>query len=115
LHLGSLLAAVGSYLSARSASGRWLLRIEDLDRNRAIPGIADQMLRVLESFGFQWDGKVEFQNNRISFYEEALARLREAGLCYACRCSRSQLAAQALEPGQEPVYPGSCRNAPAAS
>lgn len=73
------------------------------------------MLRVLESFGFQWDGKVEFQNDRISYYEEALAELRAAGLYYACRCSRSQLAAQALEPGDEPVYPGTCRNDPAAA
>lgn len=106
---------MGSYLSARSASGRWLLRIEDLDRNRALPGIANQMLRVLESFGFQWDGNVEFQSNRTDSYEEALARLRSAGLSYACRCSRSRLAAQALEPGEEPVYPGTCRNDPAAS
>ena len=110
-----MLAAVGSYLSARSVSGRWLLRIEDLDRNRVIPGIADQMLQVLESFGFQWDGNVEFQSDRIILYEEALARLRTAGLCYACRCSRSQLATQALEPGEEPVYPGTCRDDPAAA
>ena len=114
MHLGSLLAAVASYLSARTASGRWLLRIEDLDRQRVIPGIADQFRRVLESFGFQWDGNVEFQNDRISFYEEALARLKDAGLCYACRCSRSKLA-QAQEPGDEPVYPGTCRNDLAAS
>ncbi len=73
------------------------------------------MLRILESFGFQWDGKVEFQNNRTIFYEEALTRLRDAGLCYACRCSRSQLAAQALDPSEEPVYPGTCLHDPAAS
>ncbi|MGH8136304.1 MAG: tRNA glutamyl-Q(34) synthetase GluQRS [Steroidobacteraceae bacterium] len=114
LHLGSLLAAVGSYLSARRAGGRWLLRIEDLDRNRVIPGIAGQMLRTLDTFGFEWDGIVEFQNNRISYYEQALARLKAARLCYACRCSRSQLAAQALEPGDELVYPGTCRGDPEA-
>ena len=114
LHLGSLLAATGSYLSARSAAGRWLLRIEDLDRNRAIPDIAGQMLRVLESFGFQWDGNVKFQNDRTPIYKDALTDLRAAGLCYACRCSRSQLA-QALEPGDEPIYPGTCRNDPAAT
>jgi glutamyl-Q tRNA(Asp) synthetase len=115
LHLGSLLAAVGSYLSARRSNGRWLLRIEDLDRNRVIPGIADQMLRTLDSFGFEWDGNVEFQNTRILLYEQALARLVAAGLCYPCRCSRSQLAAQALEPGEELVYPGTCRSDPDAS
>ena len=114
LHLGSLLAAVGSYLSARRAGGRWLLRIEDLDRNRVIPGIADQMLRTLEDFGFEWDGIVEFQNDRISCYEQALAKLETAGLCYACRCSRSYLAAQALEPGDELVYQGTCRDDPEA-
>ena len=106
LHLGSLLAAVGSYLSAKKANGRWLLRIEDLDRNRAIPGVAEQMLQTLESFGFEWDGKVEFQNDRILFYEQALACLEAKGLCYPCRCSRSQLATQLIEPGEELVYPG---------
>lgn len=115
LHLGSLLTAVGSYLSIRSHSGQWLLRIEDLDRHRVIPGIADQMLRVLESFGFEWDGIVEFQSHRIDFYAEALARLTAAGLCYACRCSRSQVAAFPAEPGDEPVYAGTCRNDPEAS
>jgi len=53
MHLGSLLAAVGSYLSVKQANGRWLLRIEDLDRNREIPGVAEQMLRIMESFGFE--------------------------------------------------------------
>jgi glutamyl-Q tRNA(Asp) synthetase len=110
-----LLAAVGSYLNVKQANGRWLLRIEDLDRNRVIPGIAEQMLRTLESFGFEWNGIVEFQNDRISLYEQAQARLQAAGLCYACRCSRSQIAAQALEPGEELVYPGTCRNDPDAN
>lgn len=68
------------------------------------------MLQVLESFGFEWDGKVEFQNDRILFYDQALAHLETNGLCYACRCSRSLLASQPLEPGEESVYPGSCRN-----
>lgn len=115
LHLGSLLAAVGSYLSVKQANGRWLLRIEDLDQNRVVPGIADQMLQTLESFGFEWDGEVEFQNDRIVHYEAALAQLAGAGLCYPCRCSRSQLAAQALDPGEELVYPGTCRGDPAAA
>jgi glutamyl-Q tRNA(Asp) synthetase len=114
LHLGSLLAAVGSYLSAKQAGGRWLVRIEDLDRHRAIPGIADQILRTLESFKFEWDGSVAFQSNRTLLYELALDRLKAAGLCYPCRCSRSQLAAQPQEPGEELVYPGTCRNDPEA-
>ena len=114
MHLGSLLTAVGSYLSARSRNGRWLLRIEDLDRNRVMPGVADQMRRSLESFGFQWDETVEFQSDRIEYYEMALARLEAAGQCYACRCSRSRIAALPLEPGDEPVYPGTCRDDPGA-
>ena len=89
-----MLAAVGSYLSARHVGGRWLLRIEDLDRNRVIPGMAGQILRTLEDFGFEWDGIVEFQNNRIFHYELALETLEAAGLCYPCSCSRSRLAAQ---------------------
>ena len=112
LHLGSLLAALGSYLSARQANGRWLLRIEDLDRNRVMPGAAEQIPRILETFGFEWDGKIEFQNDRNPYYEQALARLETKGLSYACRCSRSQLAAQSLEPGDELIYPGTCRNDP---
>ena len=109
-----MLAAVGSYLSARHVGGRWLLRIEDLDRNRVIPGMAGQILRTLEDFGFEWDGIVEFQNNRTFHYELALETLEAAGLCYPCRCSRSRLAAQSLEPSEELVYPGTCRNNPEA-
>jgi len=111
------LTAAGSYLSARSRRGQWRLRIEDLDRDRdrVVPGTADQMLRILESFGFEWDGKVEFQSNRIENYEAALTRLATSGHGYACRCSRSELAAVTVEPGDEPVYPGICRDAPDAA
>jgi glutamyl-Q tRNA(Asp) synthetase len=114
LHLGSLLAAAGSYLSARSQGGRWLLRIEDLDRDRCISGLADEFQRTLEIFGFEWDGSVSFQSDRIDLYTDSLLALERAGLCYPCRCSRSKLAALALEPGAEPVYPGTCRIDPAA-
>lgn len=114
LHLGSLLAAAGSYLNVRSQGGRWLLRIEDLDRERCIPGMADEFQRTLAAFGFEWDGNIETQSGRAHRYSAALARLQEAGECYPCRCSRSTLAALALEPGSEPVYPGTCRSDPAA-
>ena len=103
LHLGSLLAAAGSYLSARSRAGRWLLRIEDLDRDRCVPGLAEQFLRTLEWFGFEWDGNVSFQSHRTDLYEDYLRTLQRGGRCYACRCSRSTLAALALEPEAEPV------------
>ncbi|MEX1993469.1 MAG: tRNA glutamyl-Q(34) synthetase GluQRS [Steroidobacteraceae bacterium] len=114
LHLGSLLAAAGSYLNARSRGGLWLLRIEDLDRERCLAGLADQFQRILEQFGFEWDGKVSFQSDRTELYESALASLQRDARCYPCRCSRSQLAALALEPGAEPIYPGTCRNDAAA-
>ncbi|HEY7740524.1 MAG TPA: tRNA glutamyl-Q(34) synthetase GluQRS [Steroidobacteraceae bacterium] len=112
LHLGSLLAAAGSYLSARSQGGRWLLRIEDLDRDRRIPGLADQFQAMLAGFGFEWDGSVAFQSRRGAIYAEAIDRLAREGRCYPCRCSRSKIAALALEPGSEPVYPGTCRHDP---
>ncbi len=59
LHLGSLVAALGSFLDARSRGGRWLLRLEDLDRTRLVPGSAERMLRTLEAFGLTWDGAIE--------------------------------------------------------
>jgi len=72
LHLGSLVAALGSFADARSRGGRWLLRMEDLDRARLIPGCAEQMLRTLEAFGLTWDGPVEYQSARIAHYAGAL-------------------------------------------
>jgi glutamyl-Q tRNA(Asp) synthetase len=72
LHLGSLVAALGSFLDARKAGGRWLLRMEDLDTSRVIPGCSDEMLRTLEAFGLHWDGEVEFQSRRTALYLESL-------------------------------------------
>ena len=108
LHLGSLVAAVGSYLDARHAGGRWLVRMEDLDTSRIIPGCSAEMLRTLEAFGLCWDGEVEFQSHRTALYAESLESLRAAGLTFECSCSRRELA----ELG-ETGYPGTCRNAPA--
>jgi glutamyl-Q tRNA(Asp) synthetase len=107
LHLGSLVAALGSFLDARKAGGRWLLRMEDLDTTRVIPGCSDEMLHTLEAFGLHWDGEVEFQSRRTALYVEALESLRAAGLTFECSCSRRELA----ESG-ETGYPGTCRNAP---
>lgn len=106
-----MLAAAGSYLSARSRGGRWLLRIDDLDRNRCIPGLETQFQTTLEIFGFEWHGTVNFQSDRIDTYAEALSALQAAGYSYPCRCSRSDIAAaQAADPALEPVYPGTCRD-----
>jgi glutamyl-Q tRNA(Asp) synthetase len=108
LHAGSLLAAVGSYLDVRSLGGRWLVRIEDLDTPRVIPGCAAQMLRTLESFGFEWDGDVLYQSTRREAYRAALDRLVTAGRAYRCSCSRRDLATGEEHGG----YPGTCRAGP---
>jgi glutamyl-Q tRNA(Asp) synthetase len=112
LHLGSLLAAVGSCLDARSAGGRWLVRIEDLDTPRVIPGCADNMLRTLEGFGFEWDGDVLFQSHRRAAYSEALERLAALGRTFHCSCSRKDLADHDDDAGG---YPGTCRAGPTKS
>ena len=109
LHLGSLLAAVGSYLDARAHGARWLVRIEDLDTPRVIPGCADQQLRTLEAFGFEWDGEVLWQSTRREAYRAALASLEAAGRIFACSCSRKQLTAGGEE---SPGYAGTCRHGP---
>lgn len=110
------MAATGSYLSARSRGGRWILRIDDLDRDRCVPGLCESFPKSLETFGFEWDGSIQFQSDRTDDYRHALSRLQAAGFCYACRCSRSRLAATvAVDPGSEPVYPGTCRHDPEAA
>jgi glutamyl-Q tRNA(Asp) synthetase len=109
LHLGSLVTALASCLEARACGGSWLLRIEDVDTTRAIPGVAAGMLRSLEALGFQWDGPVLWQSLRSARYAEMLQVLRAAGRIYPCACTRRQLAES--EPGAP--YPGTCRLAPA--
>jgi glutamyl-Q tRNA(Asp) synthetase len=111
LHFGSLVAAVGSYCLARQAGGRWLLRMEDLDTPRVVPGVADAMLRTLERLGFTWDGPVVYQSQRLDAYAAALEELRHRELIFPCACSRKEILASAPHPGEEgPVYPGTCRN-----
>ena len=111
LHLGSLVAAVGSWLYARAVGGRWLVRMEDLDAPRVVPGSADEILAALRRYGLDWDGSVVYQSQRTALYEKALATLRARGLAYDCACSRAELQRAASAPlGAEPVYPGTCRN-----
>jgi glutamyl-Q tRNA(Asp) synthetase len=109
LHFGSLIAAVASYLDAKSHGGEWLLRIEDLDTPRVFAGAADDILRTLAAYGMQWDGAVTYQSTRTDGYHAALHRLRERGLVYACACSRREIADSALAGIDGPVYPGTCR------
>ncbi len=110
LHFGSLVAAVGSYLDARSQGGEWLLRMEDLDPPREMAGAADSILKTLEAYGLYWDGPVIYQSRREQFYRASLDSLRATGNLYHCACSRSEIA-EALPPDKPAgFYTGTCRN-----
>jgi glutamyl-Q tRNA(Asp) synthetase len=110
LHFGSLVAAVGSYCLARRAGGKWLLRMEDLDPPRVVPGAADEILATLESLGLHWDGAIVWQSQRTEAYVEAVEKLRDKGLVFECACSRKEILSSAPHPGEEgPIYPGTCR------
>ena len=109
LHFGSLVAAVGSFLEARSRGGGWLVRMEDLDLPRAVPGAADEILRTLDAFGLHWDGAVMVQSARNEAYHAALAELEKLGAVYPCACTRKEIADSALSGIDGPVYPGVCR------
>lgn len=104
LHAGSLMAALASWLDARSQDGQWLVRIEDLDPPREVPGAAKRILRTLEGLGLCWDGDVLYQSTRSDAYEAVLALLQDSASLYACRCSRSDLQ------DTHGCYPGHCRN-----
>lgn len=111
LHLGSLVAAVGSWLYARGAGGRWLVRMEDLDTPRVVPGSDLEILDALRRFGLEWDDEVVYQSNRIAHYEDALQTLRARGVVFDCACSRAELQRAASAPAEkELVYPGTCRD-----
>ena len=109
LHIGSLLTALASYADARANRGKWLVRMEDLDPPREMPGAAAHILHTLEAFGFEWDGEVVRQSRRHSLYRDALGRLKEKGLLYPCYCSRKDWQAAAAQGADGFVYNGRCR------
>jgi glutamyl-Q tRNA(Asp) synthetase len=103
-------------LAAREANGEWVVRIEDIDRPRELPGSAQDIIRTLTAFGFEWTGSIVRQSDRTSLYEAKLKELADAGLAYRCSCSRKAIAAHtnftALQSGEEPRYAGLCRQGP---
>jgi glutamyl-Q tRNA(Asp) synthetase len=107
LLLGSLATAVASHLHARQARGQWLVRIEDIDPPREVPGAAADILRTLEAFDLEWHGDVVFQSARLGLYRDVAQSLLDAGLAFRCRCSRSEI--RAGNDGQPGRYPGTCR------
>ena len=93
LHFGSLVAAVGSFVRARAQQGVWLVRIEDIDPPREVPGAAEDILATLAAFGMESDEPVVYQSQRETAYRAAFSRLLAQDLLFPCWCSRSDLEA----------------------
>lgn len=109
LHFGSLLAAVASYCDAKANHGKWLVRMEDLDKPREMKGAADSILRQLEAFGLQWDDAVIYQSQRLDDYAQVLQQLQNQHLVYPCTCSRKEIADSSYQRGIDGViYPKTC-------
>ena len=108
LHLGSLVAALGSYLDARAHGGRWLLRVEDVDRTRSRADYIAAQLQSLRTHGLHHDGDIRVQSEHLADYHAALAQLRPH--LYPCTCSRKQWHARAHDGALGLVYPGDCRD-----
>jgi glutamyl-Q tRNA(Asp) synthetase len=110
LHAGSLVAALASYLDARANHGAWLIRIEDIDEGRAVPGAAETILEQLSWLGMHPDGEVVWQSRRKALYEAARERLGD--VVYGCGCNRREIADSRLGVGPDgaAIYPGTCRH-----
>lgn len=109
LHFGSLLAAVASYLQARTNDGQWRVRIEDIDPPREQAGSDKLILDALQTYGFQWDGPVTYQSDSIEAHLSYVSDLLARGLAYPCKCSRRTLSDADKGPLGR-IYPGTCRN-----
>ncbi len=104
LHLGSLIGELASYLDAKANQGRWLLRMEDLDPPREMPGAAENILSTLQDHGLNWDGEVMWQRLRHPNYQQAIEQLLDSDTVFYCSCSRSKLKAN------NGIHPGRCRH-----
>ena len=116
LHAGSLVAALASWLDARAHAGRWLVRIEDVDRPRCVAGASERILAQLADLGLMPDAPPVYQSNRDALYQAALDRMITSGQAYACGCSRKDIEQAWQASGQvrprhgELIYPGTCRS-----
>ncbi len=110
LHSGSLVAAMGSYLDAKSNHGEWLVRIDDLDPPRVVSGASKKILTTIEKLGMEWDGEVVYQSRRAALYQEALASLDKMDQIYPCICTRKEIADASVRGMNGPIYPGTCRS-----
>jgi glutamyl-Q tRNA(Asp) synthetase len=110
LHAGSLVAALASYLDARAHNGTWLIRIEDIDEARTVPGAAEAILATLRAFGMESDGEVVWQSRRKALYQAAFDRLDAHA--YPCGCNRREIADSriGLAADGAALYPGVCRD-----
>ncbi|THB72330.1 MAG: tRNA glutamyl-Q(34) synthetase GluQRS [Gammaproteobacteria bacterium] len=109
LHFGSLVAAVGSYLEAKTNHGKWLLRVEDIDPPREVKGATKNIISTLEQFGFEWDEHITYQSRRYEIYQEYIDQLLHRSLAYSCGCSRKEIAKTATRSANGLIYPGTCR------
>lgn len=109
LHFGSMVAALGSFLQARNLDGTWLLRIEDIDPPREVPGASYQILRLLESYKLFWDNEVLYQSTRTDAYLDALSDLSSRNLLYDCGCTRKEICDAGITSRYGSVYAGICR------
>jgi glutamyl-Q tRNA(Asp) synthetase len=111
LHFGSLVTALASYCQVKSQQGQWLIRIEDVDTPRVVEGSTDQILKDLETFGFEWDGEIIFQSTQFERYAATVEQLLRQGKAFACECSRRTLRQANVETGPlGMIYPGICRD-----
>ncbi len=111
LHFGSLVTATASYFQAKRNNGKWLLRIEDIDKERKQHGATQLILKALEAHHFFWDGEIVYQSNRQNYYQDAINSLNKLNIIYRCQCSRKSIQ-QYLDNNNLTLatYPGICRD-----